>query len=69
MCRAACTVYYPYQQMHKTFHWPCIFYVNSLEDYVHKTVQSVYGATKQKLRRVVINNVLHIVFYHLTTIT
>jgi len=32
-----------------TFHCPCIFYINSLQDYSHKTVQIVYVATKQTI--------------------
>ena len=43
--------------------WPYKLYFNSLRDYTHKTVQIVHAATKQ-LPRVVIINVLQIVFYH-----
>ena len=32
-----------------TFPWPYVFYTNSLQDHTHKTVQTVYTATKQRV--------------------
>jgi len=47
MYRAVCTVYYPNQKMHDILRWPYTVYINSFQDYTHKTVQTLYAATKQ----------------------